>query len=66
MNHAVRMSKLNASEALSGRDTMCVHVIVQSLSVVKFAAQHESQHEMLIASDVVEAMEYGILHDFTY
>eukprot|EP01046_Picozoa_sp_COSAG06_P062270 COSAG06_NODE_13985_length_1199_cov_929.434545_1_plen_399_part_11 len=66
LGHAIRMSKLNASAGLSGRDTMAQISFVQSLSVVEVAAQDESQHEMLLASGVADALEYAILHDFTY
>jgi hypothetical protein len=40
--------------------------VLQALSIVELAAQDESQHEMLIASGVADALEYGILHDFTF
>ena len=64
--HAIRMSKLNASAGLSGRDTMAAVTFTQPLSVVEVAAQDELQHEMLLASGVADALEYAILHDFTY
>eukprot|EP01046_Picozoa_sp_COSAG06_P069480 COSAG06_NODE_18968_length_859_cov_52.610526_1_plen_258_part_10 len=63
---AIRMSKLNASAGLSGRETMSGVVCVQALGPVEVAAQDESQHEMLLASGVADALEYAILHDFTY
>eukprot|EP01046_Picozoa_sp_COSAG06_P054484 COSAG06_NODE_9716_length_1830_cov_40.072581_1_plen_457_part_10 len=66
LGHATRMSKLNASVGLSGRDTMVHNTFVSSLSVVEVAAQDESQHEMLLASGVADALEYAILHDFVY
>eukprot|EP01051_Picozoa_sp_SAG22_P026321 SAG22_NODE_8248_length_671_cov_0.900350_2_plen_198_part_01 len=66
LDHAIRMSKMNASEGLSERDNMNFITIAQSLGVVEFAAQDDSRHEMLIASGVVEALEYGILHDFAF
>eukprot|EP01046_Picozoa_sp_COSAG06_P097373 COSAG06_NODE_43483_length_371_cov_1.492647_1_plen_123_part_11 len=34
--------------------------------IVELAAKDESQHELLAVSDVADALEYGILHDFTY
>eukprot|EP01043_Picozoa_sp_COSAG02_P098995 COSAG02_NODE_35118_length_473_cov_1.141711_1_plen_157_part_11 len=66
LDHAIRLCKLNASVGLSERDTMCLNALVQSFGIVELAAQDESQHEMLIASGVADAMEYGILHDFAY
>eukprot|EP01046_Picozoa_sp_COSAG06_P038358 COSAG06_NODE_4420_length_4284_cov_41.313978_1_plen_937_part_10 len=66
LNHAIRLCKLNASVGLSERDTMCIFPFQHGLASVELAAQDESQHEMLIASGVADALEYGILHDFTY
>eukprot|EP01046_Picozoa_sp_COSAG06_P038135 COSAG06_NODE_4376_length_4316_cov_699.869101_1_plen_1195_part_10 len=66
LDHAIRMCKLNASAGLSERDTMCFLPFQHGFGTVELAAQDESQHEMLIASDVADALEYGILHDFTY
>ena len=63
---AIRMSKVNASAGLSGRDTMCFYAILQAFGIVELAAQDKSQHDMLIGSGVVDALEYGILHDFAY
>eukprot|EP01046_Picozoa_sp_COSAG06_P045745 COSAG06_NODE_6372_length_2961_cov_127.651992_1_plen_781_part_10 len=66
LDHAIRMCKLNASAGLSERDTMCINAMVQSLGIVELAAKDEAQHGMLVASDVTDALEYGILHDFAY
>jgi hypothetical protein len=66
LDQAIRMSKLNASEGLAARDTMAHVMFVHLLSVVEVAARDESQHEMLIASGVADALEYIILHDSTY
>jgi len=66
LDHAIRMSKLNASEGLSGRDTMAHHMITHWLSVVEVAAQNESEHETLLASGVTDALEYAIVHDHVY
>ena len=32
---------------------------------MELAANDESQHSLLLASGVVEALEYGIMHDFS-
>eukprot|EP01046_Picozoa_sp_COSAG06_P073798 COSAG06_NODE_22246_length_729_cov_4.946032_1_plen_229_part_10 len=64
IDHGIRLSKLNASAGLSARDTMNYMVFGRALSLVEVAAQDESQHEMLIASGVTDALEYSILHDF--
>eukprot|EP01046_Picozoa_sp_COSAG06_P038136 COSAG06_NODE_4376_length_4316_cov_699.869101_2_plen_217_part_01 len=45
---------------------MCVLPVVHAFGTVELAAQDESQHEMLIASGVTDALEYGILHDFAH
>ena len=45
---------------------MCLSPLVQSFAIVELAAKDEAQHEMLVASDVTDALEYGILHDFAY
>eukprot|EP01046_Picozoa_sp_COSAG06_P021538 COSAG06_NODE_1624_length_8892_cov_3872.704424_1_plen_1008_part_10 len=66
LNHAIRLCKLNASVGLSERDTMCFNPFLHGFGNVELAALDESQHEMLIASGVADALEYGILHDFTY
>jgi hypothetical protein len=34
-------------------------------AVVEVAARDESQHSLLLASGAVEALEYGIMHDFS-
>eukprot|EP01046_Picozoa_sp_COSAG06_P021539 COSAG06_NODE_1624_length_8892_cov_3872.704424_2_plen_1157_part_00 len=65
-DHAIQLVNINASASLSGRDTLCQIPILQSLALIEVAAQDESQHDMLIASGVADALEYGILHDFTY
>ena len=66
LNHAIRLCKLNASVGLSGRDTMCFVPFLHAGGIVELAAKDVSQHEMLVASGVADALEYGILHDFTY
>eukprot|EP01046_Picozoa_sp_COSAG06_P005739 COSAG06_NODE_259_length_18912_cov_53.912614_18_plen_1085_part_00 len=66
LDHAIRLVKMNASAGLSGRETMNVNPFAHSLSVVEVAAQEESQHEMLLGSGVADALEYAILHDFSY
>jgi hypothetical protein len=66
LDYAVEMCKLNASAGLSNSDMMCLNPFAQSFALVEFAAKDESQHEMLAASNVTDALEYGILHDFTY
>eukprot|EP01043_Picozoa_sp_COSAG02_P059552 COSAG02_NODE_7613_length_2933_cov_40.392378_1_plen_974_part_01 len=66
LDHAIRLSKLNASLGLSERDTVCYLPFLHAGGTVEFAAQDESQHEMLVASDVADALEYAILHDFAY
>eukprot|EP01043_Picozoa_sp_COSAG02_P055493 COSAG02_NODE_6439_length_3568_cov_2.991352_2_plen_305_part_01 len=66
LDHAIRLVKVNASAGLSGRDTMSFNALLQASGVVELAAQDESQHEMLLACGVADALEYGILHDFTF
>ena len=66
LDHAIRMCKVNASARLSERETMCCTPFVQTLGIVEMAARDESQHEMLAASGVADALDYAILHDFTY
>eukprot|EP01047_Picozoa_sp_COSAG01_P078426 COSAG01_NODE_14488_length_1447_cov_2.369436_1_plen_469_part_10 len=66
LDHAIRMCKLNASVGLSGRSTISFVPFVHAGGIVELAAQDESQHDMLIVSDVADALEYGILHDFAY
>ena len=65
LGHAIRIAKVNASAGLSGRDTMCCACVVHALSVVELAAKDESQHVLLDESGVAEALEYGIMHDYT-
>eukprot|EP01043_Picozoa_sp_COSAG02_P119068 COSAG02_NODE_55708_length_289_cov_0.752632_1_plen_67_part_10 len=45
---------------------MCFLPFQHGFGNVELAATDESQHEMLIASGVADALEYGILHDFAY
>ena len=45
---------------------MCFVPFTHVGGIVELAAQDESQHEILVASGVADALEYGILHDFTY
>eukprot|EP01046_Picozoa_sp_COSAG06_P052887 COSAG06_NODE_9000_length_2014_cov_3.650835_2_plen_609_part_01 len=66
LDHAIRITKVNLSVGLSGRDTMAWVHVRQSLGVVEVAAQDALQHEMLIGAGMVDALEYGILHDFPY
>ena len=61
---AIRNSKMNASAGLSGRDAMSFYNISNALMMVELAAQNASQHEMLVESGVMDALEYGILNDF--
>eukprot|EP01046_Picozoa_sp_COSAG06_P084036 COSAG06_NODE_30885_length_530_cov_1.742459_1_plen_176_part_11 len=65
LDHAIRMCKLNASAGMSGRDTFGFVPFLHAGGIVELAAKDESQHEMLVASGVADALEYGILHDFT-
>ena len=58
---AIRLAKLNASAGLSGRDTMSHFPVAFALSNIEVAAQDESQHEMLLGSGVLDALEYGTL-----
>eukprot|EP01045_Picozoa_sp_COSAG04_P040283 COSAG04_NODE_11698_length_693_cov_1.419192_1_plen_227_part_01 len=44
LDHAIRLSKLNASAGLSERDTMSFLPVVQSLGIVELAAKDEEQH----------------------
>ena len=66
LDRAIGRAKVNASAGLSGRDTVSIVSLVHALGAVELAAQDESQHEMLIDSGVMDALEYGILNDFTY
>eukprot|EP01046_Picozoa_sp_COSAG06_P052970 COSAG06_NODE_9041_length_2005_cov_2.635887_2_plen_644_part_01 len=66
LDHAIRMCKLNASAGLSERDTVCFVPLVQSFAIVELAANDESQRDIMVVSDVADALEYGILHDFAY
>ena len=66
LDQAIRMTKLNASAGLSGRDTLSTMAILAALVPVEVAAQDESQHERLLESGVTDALEYGILHDFVW
>eukprot|EP01043_Picozoa_sp_COSAG02_P052253 COSAG02_NODE_5599_length_4198_cov_5.262503_2_plen_990_part_01 len=63
---AIEMVKMNSVAGLSGRDTMCCSPVCFSASVVELAAGDESQHSLLLGSGVVEALEYGITHDFSF
>eukprot|EP01046_Picozoa_sp_COSAG06_P028656 COSAG06_NODE_2598_length_6603_cov_35.529982_2_plen_754_part_01 len=63
LDHAIRLCKLNASVGLSERDTMSLIPFLQSSGMVELAAKDESQRELLLAFDVADALEYGILHD---
>eukprot|EP01046_Picozoa_sp_COSAG06_P042786 COSAG06_NODE_5503_length_3439_cov_24.252395_1_plen_613_part_10 len=65
LGHSIRMVKLNASAGLSGRDMGAFQVIMYSLAVVEVAAKDESQHEKLVESGMMDALEYGILNDMT-
>ena len=44
---------------------MCFAVVAYPVALVELAANDESQHSLLFASGVMEALEYGIMHDFT-
>ena len=44
---------------------MCFDVVAFPLALVELSANDESQHRLLLASGVVEALEYSIMHDFT-
>eukprot|EP01043_Picozoa_sp_COSAG02_P050627 COSAG02_NODE_5226_length_4525_cov_2103.337551_2_plen_310_part_01 len=66
LDHALRLAKLNASAGLSERSTMASVPILQAISIVELAAQDESQHRILLGSGVADALEYAMLHDFTY
>jgi hypothetical protein len=65
-DRAIGISKMNASAGLSERDMMSAWAVVYALGIVAVAAQDESQHEMLLGSGIMDALEYGILHDFAY
>ena len=66
LDRSIRLVKLNASSGLSGRDTMSYMALAHSISMVELAARDESQEAMLNESGVADALEYGILHGFTY
>ena len=66
LEHAIRACKLNASAGLSERDTMVFFQFMNAGGIVELAAHDEAQHEILIVSGVADALEYAILHDFTY
>ena len=64
LDRAIHTAKINASAGLSGRKTMAWLPVVHALGIVDFAARDETQHEILIG--IMDALEYGILHDFSY
>eukprot|EP01047_Picozoa_sp_COSAG01_P098074 COSAG01_NODE_28311_length_664_cov_0.791150_1_plen_178_part_10 len=66
LDQAIQLVKLNGLLGLSGRDTMCFCPIIHALGIVELAAQDESQHSMLLECGVADALEYAVLHDFTY
>ena len=66
LDAAIEMVKMNSVAGLSGLDTMCCSPVYFSASVVELAAGDESQHSLLLGSGVVEALEYGIMHDFSF
>eukprot|EP01045_Picozoa_sp_COSAG04_P057985 COSAG04_NODE_27943_length_279_cov_0.188889_1_plen_93_part_11 len=63
---AIEMVKMNIVAGLSGRDTMCCFPVTYAHGVVEVAARDESQHSKLLSSGAVEALEYGIMHDFAF
>jgi hypothetical protein len=63
LDRAIGMSKMNANAGLSGRDTMSWAPVSYALTVVETTAQDESQHEMLLGSGIMDALEYSMLHD---
>ena len=65
LDASIEMLKMNSLAGLSGRDTMCFGVVASPVALVELAAHDESQHSLLFASGVMEALEYGIMHDFT-
>ena len=66
LDHAVSLCKMNKTAELSGRDEMCFWAICNAYGIVEVAAKDDAHEEMLIASGVMDALEYGILHDFTF
>eukprot|EP01043_Picozoa_sp_COSAG02_P099361 COSAG02_NODE_35471_length_467_cov_1093.589674_1_plen_142_part_01 len=65
LDAAIEMVKMNSVAGLSGRDTMCLWSVMYAHAIVEVAARDESQHSLLLASGAVEALEYGIMHDFS-
>jgi hypothetical protein len=65
LDHSIRLMKMNAAAGLTARDT--IHVaLVMAVNTMETAAKDESLHEKLIESGMMEALEYGILNDFSF
>ena len=66
LDHALSLCKMNKTAELSSRDGMCFFAIYHAYGTVEVAAKDDAHVEMLIASGVMDALEYGIMHEFTY
>eukprot|EP01045_Picozoa_sp_COSAG04_P026795 COSAG04_NODE_3792_length_2526_cov_2.772147_1_plen_808_part_10 len=63
---AVHICKVNASAGLSALPTMSWAAVVCSLQMVEQAAKVESHAAPLLDSEVLEALDYACVNDFTY
>eukprot|EP01043_Picozoa_sp_COSAG02_P011435 COSAG02_NODE_421_length_22605_cov_158.841198_1_plen_830_part_10 len=64
---SIELLKLNSTVGLSERDTMCFWPIAYGPAViVEKTARDESQRNLLLAAGVLEALEYGVVHDFSF
>ena len=65
LDHALSLCKMNKTAELSGQ----THLFFRDISCLRYcrgSAKDDARHAMLIASGVMDALEYGIMHDFTY
>eukprot|EP01050_Picozoa_sp_SAG11_P006206 SAG11_NODE_473_length_9186_cov_2.540332_4_plen_644_part_00 len=64
LSDAIEMMKMNQMARLSSGDTMSCQLFCLPCILVEFAAQDESQRQMLLGNGALDALEYACVHDF--
>jgi hypothetical protein len=65
-DETIRMVQMNSSARLSERPTMAFWALFWPLSLLEMSAKDESQHVVLLASGVADALEYACANDFAF
>ena len=66
VTHSLHLCKVNASAGLSGHPTMCWLSVYSALALLMAVTRVESHAAAMLESDVIEALDYACINEFTY